>query len=302
VSVAYLSWRFIEQPFRTKVVVRERRHVFALGANMAASLVVVAAAVLYGGGLKERFSPQVQKLAAFEYDPRRAMRWGSYFISQDRSKTSHFDEEKCLAISGDKKNVLIIGDSYAAHLWSGLTATYPDVHFLQATGAGCATDFGTRGKEHCRQVMHFVFEEFLPGKTLDAIIVAKSWSGDEIPLIVGPIEKLKEHAPEVYVFGPLVQYISSLPRLLALSAVRSDAGLVVRARKEKNFQIDMAFKEFFRGKGVRYVSLIDALCRQHHCLTTDEQGRPLQHDRGHLTADGSAFLARTLADQLEFTH
>jgi hypothetical protein len=303
VVVAYLSWKFVEQPVRKKTFISERRHVFALGGASAVLATLVALVIVQGGGLKERFRPDVQKLAAFDYAPAKAMRLGTCFLSREAARFSEYDDKTCLAVSAEKKNILILGDSYAAHLWAGLTAAYPNVNFLQATASGCATDLSGSGSDRCHEVMDAVFQQFLPHNKIDGAIVATNWTGRETPKIMRVIERLKPFVKDVYVFGPLVHYNSPLPRLLALSVLRKDPDLVTRSRYKKDFKTDRAFRAWFADKGVHYVSLIAALCDgESHCATVDQEQRPLQFDGGHMTSFGSEYLARRLRQQLAFAH
>ncbi len=302
VAIACLSWRFIEQPFRTKRVAPQRRQVFAFGLAAAGSVAAIAVVVIQGQGWKERYPPEIRQLAAFRYDPSGPMREGTCFISRAAARVTEFEQDRCLALSRNKKNVLVVGDSYAAHLWSGLSKTFPDVNFLQATASGCPQDLTNKGSDRCRDVMKILFEQFLPGKRLDAIIVAMNWSGRETPTVMKGIERLRPHARALYVFGPLVKYTSPLPRLLTRSKLYHDPGLINEARVARNFKTDIAFRKFFKGKGVHYISLIDALCHNNACTTIDENGFPLQFDNGHLTAPGSALLARRLTDRLAFSN
>ena len=302
-AVAYLSWRYIEQPFRVKALAPQRRHVFAFGAAAAGSVALIAAVVVHGDGWKERYAPEVRQLANFKYDAKGPMREGTCFISRAASRFTDFVDDSCLAMSSEKKNVLIVGDSHAAHLWAGLSTTFPNVNFLQVTSSGCAPDLLTHGASRCRKVMTQLFEHFLPGKQLDATIFSISWKSEDARPLLAPIKLLAAHSREVLVFGPLVTYDWPLPRLLTRSKLRHDLTLVSEARAERDFRVDAAYKKFFKDKGVHYVSLIDALCQQrNNCTTVDEQGYPLQFDKGHLTDRGSALLARRLADRLSFTY
>ena len=53
-----------------------------------------------------------------------------------------------------------------------------------------------------------------------------------------------------------------------------------------------------RKDGIPYVSVIKAMCRGGDCQMTGEDGLPLEFDVVHLTADGSAFVAKRIASDI----
>jgi hypothetical protein len=228
------------------------------------------------------------------------MRDGKCFISRAAAKRAEFDAASCLKLASDKPNVLILGDSHAAHLWAGFSRTFPGVNFLQATASGCSPEFVRGGSDRCRDVMDVVFGEFMPGKRLDAVILALNWKGNEAPALMRTVDALRAHANVIFVVGPVVRYASPLPRLLTRSALAHDPDLVERNQLKRSFTIDADFRTFFRDKNVQYISLTDALCQGSRCIATDQEGLPLQYDGAHLTAAGSALLARRLAGELTF--
>ena len=137
---ATISWRFIEKPFRQKPYRFD-----AYGTLMAGGMIMALTATT---------SVMLPSLIehAFDY-PSRAME----VLSHAKIDESHMRAEKCFIIATDFQNIvrnncitlkqnspnyLILGDSHAAHLWSGLQATYPTINFLQATGAGCTPVLG----------------------------------------------------------------------------------------------------------------------------------------------------------------
>src|ERR1700730_305893 len=69
------------------------------------------------------------------------MRGGSCFLFESHDYEFRYQKE-CLDVSPGSLNVLIVGDSYAAHLWSGLQTSYPSINFLQATAAACIPIIG----------------------------------------------------------------------------------------------------------------------------------------------------------------
>ena len=79
-----------------------------------------------------------------KYEDKEAMRKGRCFLVPEHS-WEDFNFVKCLSTDDMKKDYLLFGDSYAAHLWYGLSVIFREDNFLQATVAGCSPIFDRRG-------------------------------------------------------------------------------------------------------------------------------------------------------------
>src|SRR5207244_873494 len=139
VAISHLSWRFVEQPFRDRTLAPTRRDAFRLAAASSALLVVGS----IGGGLlsvapteTDRAAAQLDAYNAYDYRP--FYRSGSCFAPE-----SGTFEESCLDLAADKTNVLLWGDSLAAHYFYGLSrnAGPQGLNILQATMPACMPTF-----------------------------------------------------------------------------------------------------------------------------------------------------------------
>ena len=65
-GIGYLSWRFIELPFRKPYAETPQRSVFALAAAAIIAVSCSSALVYFSGGLPERFNDQTVRLASYE--------------------------------------------------------------------------------------------------------------------------------------------------------------------------------------------------------------------------------------------
>ena len=54
-----------------------------------------------------------------------------------RPTASSSISETCLKPDPARPNYLLVGDSHAAHLWSGLSLAMPEVNLMQATASLC---------------------------------------------------------------------------------------------------------------------------------------------------------------------
>lgn len=301
--LAALSAAFIERPFRRPAEgAGAGRRVLLVATAAMATAITVAIAIIGLSGIPQRFPAEVDRLAAYgAYGDDPAARTGECFLSTDSNAMRYFSAERCVKLDPARKNVLIVGDSHAAHLWSGLTTAFPDIHFLQATAAGCAPVLGNhRLGSVCGPLMKWVFDDFLPRARLDGVILDARWAdlpggaGAGLPDTLRYVEGLQ---PNVYVVGPIVEYRLPLPRILALAELRGDLDMPTRLRSKEPFAIEPKIADITRAAGAHFVSMISTLCPNEHCLTMDEARVPYQFDYGHLTAAGSRAVASTWARQ-----
>jgi peptidoglycan/LPS O-acetylase OafA/YrhL len=302
-ALAALSAQFIEKPFR-RPPAAATAHAGALswaGVAMAASL-ALGLAIVGVDGLPARFPEPVVAMAAHtRYGEIASMRTGTCFLSSDSNDIEFFSIERCLTLDPSRKNVLLIGDSHAAHLWSGLTEAYPDINFLQATASGCppSLDPGPSGSA-CARLMRFALGDFLPRVNLDGVIVAARWADrpdGRAAELQATLDTIHRSQRDVFVIGPTVEYAMPLPRILAIGLLRRDTALPKRMREPDAFVLEPRLRETALAAGAHYVSMIATLCRDDECRTLDDDGAPLAFDYGHLTREGSRFVARRWANE-----
>jgi hypothetical protein len=300
ILLAAISWKFIERPFREKP--------YRLGPY---STLLAGGAMMISGSLAAvLLSPIIQSV--WNYPGRTMevlsygkvdeshMRVGTCFLLQGSISDYELQHRsECLAVSPKLPNFLIIGDSYAAHLWSGLHEVYPNVNFLQATGAGCRPIIGVAAEPYCTGMMKFIFEKFLPRAHLDGIIMSARWQPDEVQAAVKTAEGLKPYASKVFIFGPIAEYNQALPRILAeaIASNKNEEAFAEVHRSAAQKEIDRAFSATRSNGSVEYVSVYKALCDP-TCEVWAPGDVPLQFDYGHLTREGSIELAKKVGPQL----
>ena len=291
---AFLSWRYIERPFRTRAVLPNRLPLFFGAGMVMASAMALAVLFVATDGMNDRFPASVRQLAKFRYDPSEPMRVGTCLISRAFAEKPTV-EESCMRLDPARRNFLLVGDSHAAHYWAGLTEVYPDINFLQATATGCAPVLGGEGAGRCRSVVDNAYLDFIPNHKLDAVIIAALWSSSDIPGLLSTIKAVRKNVDKVYVFGPIVTYDDLLPRLLMRSEMKGDPSIVAHARQSNLGRLDRAFARAVEGSGAKYVSIYNALCDESGaCLTRDHNGDPIQFDNAHLTKAGSIITSSVL--------
>ena len=298
IALAWISWRFVERPFRNRHWL-SRRAVFVWGGVAMAAMTAVALLLIAAGGFPGRMSEQANRDAGY--------------LAQDGSLTmrdpacmagiglrSEVDAARCLTIDPGKVNLLLLGDSHAAHLWAGLHRALPEANILQASAGGCRPTWPSdSGDRICRDHLQRIFENWLPGHRPDAVILAARWEPKDIKALVATLDLLRERGVPVILIGPVPRYDQALPRLLINAQTRADPGLPARHLMAIAPAADRRLAAVAAERALPYVSLYQQLCPAGEpCLTRTPGGAPMQYDGGHLTLEGSLALGDLLAPSL----
>jgi hypothetical protein len=221
-----------------------------------------------------RFPARVAQIGAYPgYDPSVAFRLGRCYLSGNRQQ---LDVETCLKLDTKRPNYLLVGDSHAAHLWLGLSSLMPQINGLSEVDAICLQRFS--GAQQGRQGSARRVVERRGSAALSAML-----------------EALKQKGLETVVFGPIVEYDSALPRLLADEILHGDPTAASAMRTLGIRERDRVMSRLVTASGATYLSVYDAVCRDGSCDEFAEGDVPMQFDEGHLTAMGSVEVARRLS-------
>ncbi|MDB5550616.1 MAG: hypothetical protein JWL86_600 [Rhizobium sp.] len=296
VAAAYVSWRLIERPFREKKLLATRSALFS-GTGIAGAALVLIAAFISLVPLPMS-SNATDRLASFlTYDDADVYRKGRCFLFGHQNRLSDFNTSECLRAVSGKPNILIVGDSHAAHLWYGLNSEFPGANVMQATSTGCKPVLGGRGEKTCVDLIEMALGPFLQSNRPDVIILSARWIESDIPDVTRTLNTLAGKAGQIVVLGPIAEYAMPLPRLLAQVSGGRDPALLVEARLADQEKTDRDLGAAVRAARADYVSAYRLLCGNDGvpCRTTVND-IPIQWDYGHLTAQGSQFLARKLKE------
>lgn len=296
IGIAYLSWKLVETPFRTLAKGASKTAIFGATSATMASTVGLCGIVILLSGAPFRFPKRIVEIGSFlAYDSSAAFRTGRCFLSASRQQ---LDTETCLKPDPARPNYLLVGDSHAAHLWSGLSLAMPEINIMQATASLCrpAVVAGSRyDTPVCRTLMEFVFGDFLVHKQVDGVLLAASWKDEDLPVLSSTLQSLKSRGIDVTVLGPIVEYDAALPRLL-VDGILHDTPSIASAKRTPGIrERDLAMKRMVTATGATYLSVYDAICRDDRCDELVQGNIPMQFDAGHLTAEGAIEVGRRLS-------
>ena len=314
--LSYLTWRFVEQPFRRRNVVNRR----VLVCSIAPIAVFLLAFGLTGEtGFPQRF-PSIDGLKATKSDALQHV--DKCFLLN--VEIGAYDETFCQQQGTSKlKNILLIGDSHAASIYPGLQELLKtsDVQISTLTAAYCLPlvvhfppNKSRTATGRCELINKRVSEIVAEGR-FDLVVVASNilnWAFKSDPSWTYPGYKedflfaLTELAKKtkVMVIGPLLIWPGGLPHAVQLESFRLGNQSPEHVERRSNFGLDDALfaaddaLSIEVGKiGVKYVSIVQALCGETKCLriVPSETGEKLiSFDNGHLGLEGSRYLAATI--------
>jgi peptidoglycan/LPS O-acetylase OafA/YrhL len=289
---AWLSWRFVERPFRVMPQVATAK-VLTVGGGSLAVLAAGGLALLLNRGLDYRLTPdQRQLVAALSYDTVKGYDAGHCYLER-RDRLEKYDGNACL---GGPERILLLGDSHAAHLRSGLVGVLGPIKQVTASGCKPLLHRYNAGAQTCGAILGRVFASTFTMKPGGVIVVAARWSAADVADIRSTAIALREKADRVVIVGPVPQYSQAVPRLLLKASQTADPALVEAHRERQHEAIDRALSDQLRGlNGIVYVSALDHFCTPDGCRALAADGAPLAWDYGHFTDEGSASLAQGLA-------
>jgi peptidoglycan/LPS O-acetylase OafA/YrhL len=307
VAISYLSWRFVEQPFRLKSPAPGSRAAFRLAAVATVALLAASA----GGIILSQTSSGADRDAMMldvynSYDVRPIYRAGSCF----RYDGGAVDQAGCLSAVAGKQNVLLWGDSYAAQYYHGLDQTIDPqrVNLLQATQAACMPTLNAtaQGNASCRSFAGQM-DAFFRGLKPDLVVLSADWlEYSRPPRFDGMIADLNQTIARnnaagipVVPLGPGVQFRSRLPSMLMRAQLRHIAPPPQDFVLPDIFGLDRTMKAALPAHDrFSYTSVVDAVCPARQCPLTIGGGIPLAWDHAHLTAEGSVYVMERMAPML----
>ena len=286
-----------------------RRAAFGIaGAGTAVLLAASLAGIGFGNTATEadRSAERLDAYNNYGYQP--LYRYGSCFVQSFAA----FDD-KCLAMAQGKSNVLLWGDSLAAHYFHGLekTADKQRVNILQATQAACMPTLAaaSQGVASCRQFAARM-ETFFAENKPDLVIMSADWGeyarGSRFDGMIADLRqtvaRLTAAGMRVVLLGPPVQFRSRLPSMLMRAELRHAELRADDFVLPDIFAFDARMREALPPRDkFAYVSVVNAVCPARQCPLTIGEDVPLAWDHAHLTAEGSEYVIERIAPLLGLT-
>lgn len=130
--LAYLSWRYVERPFRKKDGI-SRRAIFVFSVTGSILFMSIGLSMLMTANFDSRTTKNELSLHAIDE------KWKANYGLNDTCQGSFTLSPDCR--TSDEPEILIWGDSFAMHLVQGIIASNPDAKIIQMTKSFCGPFF-----------------------------------------------------------------------------------------------------------------------------------------------------------------
>lgn len=301
--VSILSFHFIEQPFRRNSKIFSRQQVYSLFATGAAAIVLSCASIIYFSGLPQRVSffwgatsakltIEVENAVG---ERRKEIRTGECHRT---GKIEIFlaNNANCIAINENKKNVLLIGDSHAADVYMAVNSAYPDVNFLQLTGAGCGigrlwvNDSAVDYQRGCPEIYDLMLSENLLAQ-VDGILISSRYNElnfeVHVPEDVTNYFAIRGYKGPIAFFGPTLEFSPPVKRAIRMVRPANLLPTELNSALQKQIEVtqfDVSSFEFAVSQmQMHFIAKADFVCPESDCEFYDPELGFLSLDYGHWT-------------------
>lgn len=297
--LAFLTWKFIEKPCRNKNIFTQKQIILSSIVGML-FFIGIGAVGSYEKGFPERLSVDQKSLLSVSHNIEKLFNEkGGCFLGPNKDKNAF---GHCVIEKNGKGHVLLWGDSYAAHLYSGLKTENQYHKFTQLTASGCPpildVDFNvaTLQRPHCREINNYVLARIKKDHPDKVILAARwGWYGNVWPLLKNTVYQLKKLGiKDIIIIGPAPIWDDFLPHILAgfnLPFSKLPNRLKSHGYAD-NYSLDLKMKDYAQSLSVDYISIFSILCNDDGCLIKlgKTPDNIVNFDNGHLTEAGSKYV------------
>jgi len=295
--VAYISWRWVEQPFRSVSRV-------SFGTLCKASGVAVAVALVLGGtgvlseGLPSRLSEEARRYSAmldkrlyFEIYDR-----GGCFLDYGQG-VADYDVKKCTSYSPDTTitKIMLYGDSFAAHLFPGMKLLDETAYEVrQFTATSCRPI--VTGRQRCDELHERFLSEILPNSGAQIVVVSAYWqpfyerfgAKEFGKKVLDSLARIGNSGKSVVLIGQTPTFYKPVPQILAMRDYSNGHSVALPARNAA--AVNAVLSDVSTRAGALFIDPYEIACKGDLCFGALEEG-PLHWDFGHMTLSGSLFYA-----------
>ncbi len=285
-ALAFISWRFIELPFRNRNAVSRRSMLKCSGAATFAILSVVSFLLVSEGG-RNRFSPAALALidGREDYSPTR------YRCHIDAGLP---DLVSLCVFGGAAPTSALWADSHGVELASALGSKENPV--LSVTSSSCppAQGLDVPTRRNCKEWNRRVLEYLLHSSQIRTVILAADFqrSEDFMPFATGmkrTVEALVRRGKRVVLIGPTPGESRASLRTRVRDVERGNVA-VSKAKVRVQFRQAYGLLVVLERAGAKTIDPADHFCTNDVCPLV-QKGRPVLFDSHHLSMSSAASFA-----------
>ncbi|PNA33030.1 acyltransferase [Pseudomonas sp. FW215-R4] len=319
--LGYLSWKFVETPFRERRLLAGRRQVLLAGFCGILVLGLAGQALRWTDGLPSRLSEQALQYA-------RGHEWRPELMACLTDDKAPDDKLFChYGVESLPAQAMVWGDSHATALIPVLedAAQAHGVNVILASSAGCIPVEGLEHDAACSRFNRRVEQGLSAQRISDVVLVAR-WSlylygdakGDLDHALRQPdgkydsavaeqrladglrarLAQLREDGHRVWLVkeAPLQAFNPPyrLTRLAMLGHSVDEVGLAIGEHDKRQAFISRLFAQLAQDPMVRVIDPAPRLCDEHGLCRAELDGYSLYKDDNHLSEVGARFVAPIL--------
>lgn len=328
-AFAYLSWRYVERPFRQSRPEVPARRVVAVGSAAIAGFAAIALVVPATGGLPQRFGDDMTLIVDGALD--RDFEYRACTVADPGDVT-----EAGLCRFGAPAPVvadtLVWGNSHASALAGGLAAAAErkDAAFYLATYPACPNSDGLHlvpapaWASRCAEFNDAVLDFAIRSPEVTRVVFVSRWMAERYALedrnvravyygdddaegvdvatsmkifergFERAVKRLHDAGIDIWIVGPVPDHPYHVPKAHYLKSMGLVSDDVARVRLDEFMtryeDIFRIFESVDERYDVNFVWPHEKLCDRKGCRNTS-QGRPLYYDANHPSGFGAAWLS-----------
>ncbi len=332
-SLAILSWRYVESPFRKKQLLPEKNTLLIASGIISIILIVSGLTPVKNQGFPQRF---INITGLKTKDPE----WHHWGECQNIIEKINNSQIPCdIGANSGNARFILWGDSHARAIASGLdlSAKKIDLKGTIATRSACPPLFGIErpNRQICNKFNQTVLQFIAQSDTIDTVFLAARWalatkgtrykqeSGKLVHLVdiqsnspnnlsstelfelglTRTINALKKLGKKIIIVNsvPEVGYDVPSAHLIASLTGRSTDNVIaptVDEYKQRTEEVRDILQKLNAQIPITIVHPEHYLCTHTNCQVTAE-GRPLYRDDDHLSTFGSHFIASAFDNALQ---
>jgi len=307
--LAVLSWKFVETPFRKRLLLKSRVQVFSFAGFALAIQVVIGAFIWTLHGVPSRISDEARLYSSGSLSDFDKVQYLSHRVGLKQAAAGDFVELG----TGDKRDhisLLVWGDSHAASVVPVLDKLCKEygVRGVAAMYAGTAPLVGyeSQGNDSLKDgsvAYNNAVIQFIQNNRIDNVILVAKWGGyitdsgtDRIRCgLMDSIRALKGVSPRIWIMRQVPRPPWTVPRTLAIGVIQGrdieDLGVPIEEHRQEFQRQNPIFTELSTEfPSVTVLDPTEFFVNQRLLCRVADKGNALFCDQSHLSVAGAMLL------------
>jgi len=308
--LGYLSYRYVEIPFRKK----REKYVYLNGAKFGLTFCLLLLPVLFvssniwaNEGWKFRFGSADREALDQLYS-----------VDQLRVNTTEYSEENFLSLDfraeGDKKTVLVIGDSHARDIANAMHLSLPksdyEIRMLPFddrciyTLSDEMSQIKKSDQQYCLKKTR-ALDQSKKIPDADLVLISQAWTRNTAKRSSYLVRKIsgvaKKSSQEIVVLGrspDFFNFQNLAIKLISQGKTRDQINAIAFKKVRAANNTDKILERLSKKNGYNFVSKLPLVCHSDKCYFFTPEGHLTLYDANHWTLAGSRFFGKRLTEKL----